>query len=216
MAPRRVLARVGIALAVGALAYLLARTCGPACSVVLPPLVGWDAAGVALLSLSWAGIIGADAVTTHERAASEDPGRTLVYVTVVVTSAASLVGATMLVHSARGLPDDLRLAAVGLCLLTVALAWTMTHTAFTYRYAHLYYREDKEGVGGIELPGGQPPTYSDFAYFAFTIGMCFQVSDACVSSRQIRRTVLLHAVVSFAYNSTILAFVLSLVFAMAG
>ena len=45
--------------------------------------------------------------------------------------------------------------------------------------------------------------------------MCFQVSDACVSSPQIRRSVLLHAVISFAYNSILLAFVLNLVFGAA-
>ena len=67
----------------------------------------------------------------------------------------------------------------------------------------------------FELPGKEPPSYFDFAYFAFTIGMCFQVSDVCVTSRQIRRAVLLHAVISFAYNSVILAFVLNLVFALA-
>ena len=91
----------------------------------------------------------------------------------------------------------------------------MTHTAFTMRYARLYYREDAEGIGGVELPAKQAPAYFDFAYIAFTIGMCFQVSDICVTSHQIRRTVLLHAVISFAYNTVILAFVLNLVFAAA-
>jgi uncharacterized membrane protein len=106
-------------------------------------------------------------------------------------------------------------AVTGLCLATVALAWGMTQTAFAFRYARLYYRADSEGVGGLELPGKEAPDYFDFAYFAFTIGMCFQVSDVCVTSTQIRRTVLLHAVISFAYNSVILAFVLNLVFALA-
>jgi uncharacterized membrane protein len=54
--------------------------------------------------------------------------------------------------------------------------------------------------------------FSCFAYFAFTIGMCFQVSDMCVTSPQIRRLVLMHAVISFTYNSIVLAFVLNLVF----
>jgi uncharacterized membrane protein len=67
----------------------------------------------------------------------------------------------------------------------------------------------------VDFPGKHPPTYFDFAYFAFTIGKCFQVSDVCVSSAQIRRAVLLHAVMSFAYNSIILAFVLNLVFSLA-
>jgi uncharacterized membrane protein len=127
----------------------------------------------------------------------------------------SLVAATLSVREARALPPDLAHLVAALCLATVALAWTSTHTAFTFRYARLYYREDREGVGGIELPGKSQLTYFDFAYVAFTIGMCFQVSDVCVKSPQIRRVVLLHAIISFAYNSVILAFVLQLVFGMA-
>ena len=103
-----------------------------------------------------------------------------------------------------------------LCVGTVALSWTLTHTAFTLRYAHLYYREDAEGIGGVEFPGGSMPSYMDFAYFAFTVGMCFQVSDVQVTSHQIRRAVLLHATLSFVYNTAILAFVLNLVFNLAG
>ena len=97
----------------------------------------------------------------------------------------------------------------------MALSWTLTHTAFTLRYAHLYYREDDEGIGGVDFPGGAMPTYMDFAYFAFTVGMCFQVSDVQVTSHQIRRAVLLHATMSFLYNTAILAFVLNLVFNLA-
>ena len=100
--------------------------------------------------------------------------------------------------------------------MTVALAWAIGHTAFTFRYAHLFYREDDEGIGGVTFSGANDPTYFDFAYFAFTIGMCFQVSDASVTSCQIRRAVLVHAVLSFAYNTLILAFVLNLVFGAVG
>jgi uncharacterized membrane protein len=210
--PRRALTRVGLSGAIATAAYLLAAGRVP---VTPAALIGWDAGGLALLALSWSIITNADAVVTRDRAGSEDPGRTLVYVIVVFTSAASLLAATFLSRSARALPPDLSRAVVFLCLTTVALAWAMTHTAFTFRYAHLYYREDREGIGGLTLPGDQAPSYFDFAYFAFTIGMCFQVSDVCVTSHQIRRAVLLHAVISFAYNSVVLAFVLNFVFGMA-
>jgi uncharacterized membrane protein len=104
---------------------------------------------------------------------------------------------------------------IGASLIAVISAWFLTHTAFTLRYAHLYYRDDEEGVGGLSLPGDAAPAYLDFAYFAFTIGMCFQVSDVQVTSPQIRRTVLLHATMSFAYNTVIVAFVLNLIFNLA-
>jgi uncharacterized membrane protein len=208
--PRRAAVRVAIAFVGGVAAF------GVALLSVKPTgaaFIAWDVFGLLLLVLSWAIISRCDARATRHRAGSEDPGRTLVYVLVVIASAVSLLGATLLVRNPHTLPPELERYAAALCLLTVALAWSMTHTAFTFRYAHLYYREDDEGVGGIEVPGGRPPTYFDFAYFAFTIGMCFQVSDLTVTSHQVRRTVLLHAVISFAYNSIVLAFVLNLVFA---
>jgi uncharacterized membrane protein len=209
---RRAVVRVAISFA-GAMAAYVALGRLPRTAAAL---VSWDTFAMVLLALSWGGVSRADAKATRDRAGSEDPGRTLVYVIVVLTSSASLLGATLLVSDPRAIAPDLAGAAAALCLTTVALAWTMTHVAFTFRYAHLYYREDAEGIGGLEFPGGAAPMYFDFAYFAFTIGMCFQVSDVCVTSHQIRRAVLLHAVISFAYNSIILAFVLNLVFGRVG
>ncbi len=209
---RRAVVRIAISFGAGLAAYLAVARRLP---TVPATLVGWDIAALVLLALSWGGISHANAEATRQRAGSEDPGRTLVYVIIVLTSSVSLLAATLLLRNTGALPAELAGAVAGLCLLTVALAWTTTHAAFTFRYAHLYYREDAEGVGGVALPGNEAPTYFDFAYFAFTIGMCFQVSDICVTSRQIRRAVLLHAVISFAYNSIILAFVLNLVFGVA-
>ncbi|MEO6951575.1 MAG: DUF1345 domain-containing protein [Polyangia bacterium] len=178
-------------------------------------LGGWNALGITVASIAWRGITACDALATARRAAAEDPGRTSVYALVVLTSAASLLAATVLVSRARDLHANV-LVLLALCLVTVMVSWTLTHTAFTLRYAHLFYREDDEGVGGIEFPGGANPCYSDFAYLAFTIGMCFQVSDVTISSRQIRTAVLFHAVLSFFYNTAILAFVLNLVFGRVG
>ena len=80
------------------------------------------------------------------------------------------------------------------------------------RYAHLFYRDAPGGEGGLAFPGPRKPDDFDFAYFAFTVGMCFQVSDVVVTSAQIRRAVLGHAVLSFAYNTVIVALVLNLLF----
>jgi uncharacterized membrane protein len=61
-----------------------------------------------------------------------------------------------------------------LCLVSVIVAWALTHTSYTLRYAHLYYRDDEEGEGGLAFPGDRKPDDFDFAYFAYTIGMCFR------------------------------------------
>jgi uncharacterized membrane protein len=92
------------------------------------------------------------------------------------------------------------------------VAWSLTHTSYTLRYAHLYYRDDEEGEGGLVFLGDRKPDDFDFAYFAYTVGMCFQVSDVSISSAQIRRTVLGHAMLSFIYNTVILALALNLFF----
>jgi uncharacterized membrane protein len=210
--PRRAIVRVTVSAAAGVAAYLAVAGHIP---FPASALVGWDAGSLVLLALSWALIASCNAPVTRARAGSEDPGRTLVYAIVVVTSAASILAAATLVRDRTAFGPGLAPAVAAACLASVAIAWTMTHTAFTFRYAHLYYREDDEGIGGVEMPGKGAPTYFDFAYFAFTIGMCFQVSDMTITSHQVRRAALLHAVISFAYNSVILAFVLNLVFGLA-
>jgi uncharacterized membrane protein len=210
--PHGALIRISISIACGLAAYVSTTGQLPRLAAAL---FGWDAGSIVLVALSWLSIAPADARVTRERAGSEDPGRTMVSVVVVLLSAVTLIAATVLLPSARSLPAALSHVVATLNIAAVSLAWVLTHTAFTFRYAHLYYREDDEGIGGATFPGDQPPTYFDFAYFAFTIGMCFQVSDVTVTSPQIRRVVLLHAVISFVYNSAILAFVLNLVFGLA-
>lgn len=210
---KHALGRTAISLGTGLLAYAVVS---PHVTLREAALLSWNASGTALLILAWSLIVRADPKTTQLRASYNDPGRTIVYALVILTSAASLAAATVLSRGGHELSSGLHRFLVAQCVLTVALAWALTHTAFALRYAHLYYREDNEGVGGITLPDGDAPCFIDFAYFSFTIGMCFQVSDIAVPSRQIRRVVLMHALISFAYNSVVLAFVLSLVFSAAG
>jgi uncharacterized membrane protein len=206
--PNSALLRVLYAAIAGVNAGIVTREAGRSFAL----LMGWNAAGLVLLALSWIVIWRATPAATHRRAAAEDPGRTLVYVLVLVAATVSFFAAIVLSRHAKTLPAEEARQLCVLCLATVTVSWALLQTAFTLRYGHLYYREDAEGVGGVEFPGKEEPCYFDFAYFAFTIGMCFQTSDVCVTSRQIRRAVLLHAVIAFAYNTAILAFVLNLVF----
>jgi uncharacterized membrane protein len=175
-------------------------------------LAAWDAFGLVLFGLAVWIIVRAGPAETRRRAGAEDPGRTLLWVIVLVASLASLFAATGVMRTLRTLPAEMCGVVAALCLTAVACAWFLTHSAFTFRYAHLFYRDDDEGVGGLEYPGGHPPDDLDFAYFAFTVGMCFQVSDVTITSRTIRRTVLVHAIISFVYNTTILALALNLAF----
>ena len=82
-------------------------------------------------------------------------------------------------------------------------------------YAHAYYSDEDEdpntsGVGGLEFPNEKEPDFLDFAYFSFVIGMTCQVSDVQISSPGIRRLALVHGLLSFLFNTVILALTVNL------
>jgi uncharacterized membrane protein len=99
---------------------------------------------------------------------------------------------------------------VALCAIGVVAAWALLHTSFALYYAHLYYRSG-QSPGGLVFPGDQDPDAADFAYYAFTVGTTFAASDVSVVSRTMRRKTLIHSVLSFFYNTAILALVFNLV-----
>ena len=96
-----------------------------------------------------------------------------------------------------------------------ARAWSRRGSSatptYTVRYAHLYYRDDGD-LGGLGFPGTEMPCLLDFAYYAFTIGMCFQVSDVTVTQHRMRQATLGHALLSFVFNTLVLALALNLLF----
>lgn len=175
-------------------------------------IAAWDTAGLMMLALAWSIILRASPGETRRRASSEDQGRAFVWGIAVVSSMVSVYAATHAMKHAKDLSPALADLAVGLSFGAVVVAWFVTHTAYTLRYAHLYYRDHGEGEGGLEFPGGKPPCDMDFAYFAFVIGMCFQVSDVTITDHLIRRGALGHSLLSFAYNTAIVALTLNLVF----
>jgi uncharacterized membrane protein len=89
----------------------------------------------------------------------------------------------------------------------VILSWATVHTVFTLRYARLYYAAG----GGIDFNGDRAPTYTDFAYLAFTIGMTYQVSDTSIASKAIRRTALRHAYMSYLFGTVVVAMTINVV-----
>ncbi len=128
----------------------------------------------------------------------------------VLVSLVGLASAVNLLPQVRdlGSPDDV--VVVTLNALGVVAAWAMLHTTYALHYAYLYYRSEAS-PGGLDFPGKERPGQSDFAYFSFTVGTSFAVSDVSVTDSKVRRVVLSHIILSFAYNTTILASVINLV-----
>ena len=96
-----------------------------------------------------------------------------------------------------------------LIVLTLALAWLFSNSIYALHYAHLYYRQDADGEGGLGFSGETPPDYGDFLYFAFTLGMTFQTSDTAVKTPTFRRVVTLHSLAAFLFNLGVVGFVIN-------
>jgi len=202
--------RVLIALLLGFGAYWLA----PADVHLAGRLVAaWDAfAGVSLLLL-WAAILTADPDHIRAVATSEDPGRVVSFVLLVGGACASFLGVVVLLRTLHTLPPARLLAHAGIAIAGVAEAWLLLHSVFTLRYAHLFYDPATDAdnqEGGLDFPGGETdPDYLDFAYFAFVVGMTAQTADVSISSRTLRRMALLHGVLSFGFNTAVVALIIN-------
>lgn len=136
-------------------------------------------------------------------------GRTggLLFITIV--SQVGLASAVVLLPQVR----DGSLASAPLIILNalgVVAAWAVLNTAYALYYAYAYYW-DEERPRGLQFPGDKEPGMIDFAYFSFAIGTSFATSDVRVASRDSRRAVLGHTLLSFAYNTVLIAFVINVI-----
>lgn len=168
----------------------------------LGTLAGWVVGAGLLLLSTWIDLRHLDADATRSNAVREDAGRATTRVLVVGACLASLVAVAFGLHAAAVASGRREAVLLTASMLSIACAWAVVHTVFTLRYAHEYYDAPP---GGIDFPGDAAPAYGDFAYFAFVIGMTFQVSDAAVSSPRIRATVLRHSLLSYLFGTALIA-----------
>ena len=171
-----------------------------------PALVaGWNVTALAILLTIWPIIIRADSVLAPLRAAREDQTEGAARVLLIGASVASLLGAGYALHLAGRENGAPRVGLIGVAVLTVVLSWTVINTVYTLRYADQYFRSKPGGIAFGTEDDQQHPSYRDFAYVAFTIGMCYQVSDTTLRNRRMRHTVLAHALLSYVFGVVIVA-----------
>lgn len=171
--------------------------------------ITWDTFSFLILLMAWLRMLTADPYKVRRTAKLQDSSQTGVFAFVIVSACASLLALGFLLATGKGLSKAQLTGHVLLSLSTVILSWWLVHTTFALRYAHLFYGESEKKsdpyIGGLEFPDETRPDYLDFAYFSFVVGMTCQVSDVQISSRRIRRLALLHGLVSFVFNTAILA-----------
>ncbi len=162
-------------------------------------LVGFDLAAGLFLLLSLPLLKVRDPAVMRDHAAANDANRTLLLVIVAIVSLAVLVAVYAMTGASPGWKT--KLLIVG----TLLAAWLFANIVWALHYAHLAAARG----GGIDFPGGEPPGYAGFLYFAVTLGMTFQTSDVAISDRQIRSVATVHCLAAFVFNLGILAFTIN-------
>jgi uncharacterized membrane protein len=200
------------------LPFLLAFACGVLVFAVfwwVEPKIAMTAAAITffLLYLIYTAIRipRLTAAYLKANAARADEPAAIIFVITLGTVVAAVASLFVLVNSnepSGGGPSSLDLA---LSLPTVALGWFTIHTMAALHYSHLYWRpKDREKAksqahGGLDFPGGTDPGALDFLYFSFVTGMTAQTSDVEITTTPMRVFNLVHAVVSFFFNTVLVA-----------
>ena len=192
----------------------IATLVGVACVLALPAnlpattraLLAWDVGVGLYLVLALTMMLRSDLERMRRRANLEDDGAAVILTLTVIAAIASLAAILLELIDVSDLPRrevGLRLALV---VITIVLSWSFIHTAFALHYAHEFYDDDAQPCDRcLSFPGTEQPDYTDFLYFAFVIGTTSQTADVAIASRAMRRLALMHGVVSFFFNTTLLA-----------
>lgn len=170
-------------------------------------MIGWDAFSFSMIILSWITFSITKSKEIRSQVKKQDPKRAVVFVLIVIATFASILAVIlMIVVKQQGHQSSWR---TPVAIAGMILSWFLTHTIYALRYAHIYYGNDPANpsnhAGGLKFPNDNKPEYSDFAYFAFVLGMTFQVSDVDITSKPIRQLAMWHGMLSFAYNTVIIA-----------
>jgi uncharacterized membrane protein len=171
------------------------------------PLLGWAAASLTWVGWVWLSIVPLDPTATSRNATREDPHGPVADVLLLSASVAMLAAVILGVVKAGDTSGANRALLLGSGIAVVISSWGVVQTVFTLRYASLYYRGASHAV---DFKEDDDPSYADFAYLAFTIGMTYQVSDTDLRTKAVRHTALRHALLSYLFGTVIIATTINL------
>ena len=175
----------------------------------------WNAGMVSFLLATWTLMFQAKAKTMRRNAQSQDGGSLMILSLVTAAACASILAITFILKEAKGQEINIVISHVILAVITIIGSWLLVHTIFTMHYAHEYYQDHQTQcdtkAGGLNFPNDIEPDYWDFLYFSFVIGMTSQVSDVEITSRSLRRLSLFHSILSFFFNTAIVAMSINII-----
>lgn len=174
-------------------------------------LLAWNLFALIYLALAAHMALGADPESMQRRALTQDEGRVFVLVLVVVAAVAVLLAIASQLAVVRELHGLQKTRHVALAALTVLSGWLITQTLFALHYAHDFYAaRARQRPDGLAFPGTPDPVYGDFLYFSCVIGTSGQTADVAFTSAAMRRIGLLHCILAFFFNTTVLALTINI------
>ncbi len=176
-------------------------------------MIGWDAFSLCMIIMTWITFFITSAKQIRIQSKVQDPNRSIIFIIILICTLASFLTVLLLIVTKKsgenGASWRLPIAVAGMLF-----SWLLIHTSFTLRYAHIFYGDHKTNpnlhAGGLDFPGDSLPDYLDFAYFSFVLGMTFQVSDVQITSKRFRRLALLHGLISFIFDTTMIALTINI------
>jgi uncharacterized membrane protein len=174
-------------------------------------VLGWNAfAGLYLLLVARMVAL-SNVASIRRRAQQEDEGRLVVLALVVLAAVATLGAILAELAVVKNMQGTQRYAHIALAVLTIVTSWAFTHVMFALHYAHDFYTAQTRGhAAGLAFPGTDTPDYGDFLYFACVIGTSGQTADVSFTSSAMRRTGLVHCVLAFFFNTTLVALTINI------
>lgn len=165
-------------------------------------LVAFDIAALVFLA-TCAPLFFHDAKRLRRTSAEADANQLVLLFLSFVLTVVILAAIVAELEGTMRLDDREKLLVAG----SLILIWFFANSVYTLHYAHLYYLADAKGgdCRGLTFPETPEPLMSDFAYFAFTLGVAVQTSDVSIDSRHIRKIVTAHAVAGFFFNLGVFA-----------
>jgi uncharacterized membrane protein len=178
-------------------------------------LVCWNAGVMLFLALIFRWMTSLSAAQICSKYIEEDASGPIILVVVTVAAMLSLVAIVEPLATIKQVTGLVRAAHFALAALTLINSWILVPTMFTTHYADLYYSV-KDDARPLHFPQSPMPVFWDFAYFSFTIAAACQTADVATLDAKIRRTVIVHTLISFLFNASILGFAINVTAGLIG
>jgi uncharacterized membrane protein len=198
--------RVWLALAIGIVIFFFLPARQPLISRML---LGWDC-GVSFFLVAiyiWMRRLTPSEICS--RYIDEDPSGPVILVAITAAALLSLIAIIEPLVTLRHAAYDQRIWGFALAAITLIDSWLLVPTMFTMHYADMFYSAPPENRP-LHFPKTEMPAFWDFAYFSFTIAAACQTADVSTTEVSIRRVIILHEIVSFAFNVAILGFAINI------